>query len=1028
MAELRVTVRPSDGKGKPREMMSAEEELASDPVVAPAGPIVSNGSSIAPEVNQQAINPTPPAGATSDAPPPMSQTEVNYSKIQQALSAGYSRDEIAGYMATSLGVNADEADKQIIESVQDKIKKAKAAGYQDNDIKNYLIQNKYDGSIIDSAMKSAAVPKPWKKYEFDPNTKAEDAMDIADLYKNIHGKYSTMGKQVLGVMDEQKGIEARRDINKLNISLAAKLKKDNIDAFINPTSGELMMRDENGMEQEVDSSFLNDLYNSKGELAGAITGGIYGAKAGAKAPGRTKAFAIPAATIFGSMLGAAAGKSADMALNSMIIKEDLEASLYATQMKEAAIFDGVAGVLGAGVIKLGAKGGRGIMRAYDFVVAGNSKGAYRALLDNMNITDAQAKELVEQWEKLNNKVAPGTGPEEKAISVVTSTQQGAEGYARYAAATDPKLATSVISSIDARAKGLTKAIDNIADDNVGALVREDLKTYQKDVKDFYGLVKDQGAKEVDGTDFRFDLEKLAIEPVLNNISKTIADPARRESFIAYAARIENASQDRTFSGLVDLRQAVNDFKYSKVKLSVPDLEALNSVLTRIDGQIGKAAKEYMPNGKKWAADFARAKTEYARMKQLEANTLFKLINRKGATEEGIQKALSKYGTDKDVDVEVFNAIAERLSPKVRAKAEGALIRNMTNKYTLGETTDQQAIHFPALAEALKAVNIATPEGRNTVQAINDIAKVFRNDVNLSKVSGNIAVPKFQSFLTTDPVMRVKYEVASQSFNAIKRFVPGKKANNLALLHKVEKLLQDPMMSKSADDLVNAMPVPQQGEMRSLVKELQVETAKAGPQKQQDFVKMYKQTASGKLAVTEGKLGKGVYLVDRVKNTDPAAKVVGHEVNMSRMATPKDVGALLGREVTDKEMDVFTEVNMPDLHRKLAEKGFLGIKVGDRAVLFPDSVVGTNIPKSMPAKLTKEALVEPAVEQVDEIAGKANALIDKLKSGEISYKDALPQAEELGISIFKRSGSGVGMKNATNKQTNWTYAVKPKKKK
>ena len=84
------------------------------------------------------------------------------------------------------------------------------------------------------------------------------------------------------------------------------------------------------------------------------------------------------------------------------------------------------GVIGTGVLKLGAKGYRGIMKGFKHFTHGNASGAYKALKDNLNITDDQAKEMVESWEKLNQMKAPGTAFEEKATAIISQTGQGAE--------------------------------------------------------------------------------------------------------------------------------------------------------------------------------------------------------------------------------------------------------------------------------------------------------------------------------------------------------------------------------------------------------------------------------------------------------------------------------------------------------------------------------------------------------------------------------------------------------------------------
>lgn len=893
------------------------------------------------------------AGQSVTEEPTSDTGNNNWSQIQEALSQGYSREEIAKYMQQNLGVSPEEADKQVIGSVQDKIKTAKDQGYTDEEVKQYLISNKYDPNIVNSAIKLSQIDTSWKASNYDPRQQVSEAQDISTMYQNIYSKYSTMGKQLAGFANPEMAREARIEINQLNASIVDRLKKDNFDAFINPESGDVMMRDQNGIEHEVDSTFLKSMYAGKGEFASAIAGGIAGARLGAMAPGRAKPFTTAAGVLLGSMAGASIGKAADMTVNAAILKEDLDSNLYMTQMKQAGIFDGVASILAGGIFKLGIGGAKQIMKAYDFALAGNTKGAYKALLENMQISDEQAKAIVAQWEKFNEISAPGRTAEEKAISVITSTQQGSESLVKYSAAKDPQLANTIVSDIDKRAKSLIHTIDNVQDENIGKFVREDLARYQKDVKDFYTGVKQIGADAIDGTDFRFDLDKTALEPVLNKIGKNITNPAKKEQYLLYMSRIENASKGRTFTDLLDLRAAVNDFKYSKSGLSKSDLEALNSVLNKIDSQVSKAVKEYMPNnGKQWLADFGKAKTEYAKMKRLETNILVKYISRKSSTEAGIQKVLSRFGTDKDVDTEVFNQLVEKLTPATRVKVEGAAVKNLTNKYTLGELADKQAIHFPALSDALSELNITTTQGKHLVSVVDEMAKVFKNDVALSRISGNLALPKNQTYLSKEILPRIHMEIMSRGFNAVKRFLPGKESRNIALIHKINKLLKNPLHVKTAEDLIRSFPKEDQPEIISLVKQLQIETAKnPATNVVKDFKPMYKQTKSGKLTTSDGALGKGVYLVDKVKNPDPASKVIKHEVNLSQMATLEDISALVGREVTVK--DVRT---IPDLQKLLVEKGFKGIKVEGKAMLFPETTLGVKVPKVAP-KVVEENITK-----------------------------------------------------------------------
>lgn len=694
---------------------------------------------------------------------PKTSSNNTSSLVAEALNSGYSIDEVKSYLMQTKGMSDEEADLNIVGGVKSKVLEAKQANYSDEEITNHLTEKGYDTNTIDKVLKASKLDSKYKSLDYNSSeiTEQDKAQEISDLYKNIYQKYSTLGKHVTGVFNDEDAVAARREVNLLNIGVTEQLKKKGVDSFIDPESGEVMMRDKNGLVTEVDSSILSDIYNSGGEFAGAIAGGATGARIGATgyAAGPLVGTVTTAGgALIGSAIGAMGGRAYDLTVNAKKLSEDLSASLYRTQMKEAGIFDIAAGVVGAGIYKVGAKGYKSMVKGYEYLSHGNPNGAYKALKDNLNITDDQAADMIANWEKLNNTKAQGKTFQEQAIGVVSQTGQGAESAVKAAAAQHERVATVLKQSVDARAKGIQEAVKTITDDNVGTFVRNDLKAYQDDVKDFYGVIKQQGADAINGTNFRFDLDKIAIKPVMKDIEKNLSNPIAREHYIGYANRVEAASEDRTFGGLLEMRSIVNDFKYSK-SLKPRDIDSLNNVINKIDGQIGKAVKDYMPEtGKTWMENFSKAKSEYSKMKVVQENVLYKLITKPSATEQTIQKALSKYGTDKNVDAEVFNQLVSKLAPVTRSKVEGAAIKNMINKNTTGELADYQAIHFPQLAEDLKGLNITMPNSKNLVKVVDEIAKVYKNDPELSGITGKTQIARMQQSLSSDLTQKAKYAV------------------------------------------------------------------------------------------------------------------------------------------------------------------------------------------------------------------------------------------------------------------------------
>lgn len=881
----------------------------------------------------------------------------NWSTLQGYLQSGASRADIAKTMAAETGMNEQDADLDIVQTLAGKAREAYKNGANEGQVFDYMINKGYDPDLANNAIKTAKFSKRWELHNWMPNRTPDDAEELVGLYQNVHSKYSTMLKGVSGALGDTRGAaEYADDISKLNASMIKYLNKQGFNAGQDPETGDITVTSEDGMVQKVDSTFLQSLWNSKYEITGATTGAIAGARMGvgvaAMAPLPptaggliTRAAIVGGFAYGGGYVGSAAGRGLDLAMNSYQLKEQLEASFYFNQMTEAGLADIVMGTLGAAAFKAGAKGIKGtskvVMRAYDHVLAGNKKGALSELKKILHISDDQAKEIIDGFESklqgqqtVNGMFGPRAfAQEEKDLAALALTQPGAEGIVRQAVSDNPQASNALKISIDRRAKDINKAINTISDPNTGNLIREDLTAYQKDVKNFYGEVKQQGADAIDGTDYRFDIAPLAIEPMMKSIQKGM-NPRNQELILAHVMRIEDATTNRTFSGLLDLRQALNDFKYSKTGLKAPDLEAINKVINKIDLQVNKAVKEYMPNAKQWSENWTTAKTEYAKMKQLEENVLFRRITSAANNEASIQRLLNKWGNDTDVDKETFNAVMERLSPATRSKAETAAIKNLTKKYTYGEVGDFQATNFPSLNEAIKELNITTPEGRRFAEGVNDMAKIFKNDPNLSSISGNLVIPTPASIATTFEG-KVKMSILQTVWKEMLHVIPGRQANSKALVKHLSNVLDNPMNFKSTEDFIKAMPETSRTEMRSLVNDLRAQVAKA-PKQQPSKLKMYKQTKTGKLSTSDGALGKGVYLVDKVAKPLPDSKVVSHEVDLKRLATMDQISSLVGRDVSEKEIR-----NIPNLQQQLRDAGYLGIRAEGKAMLFPENIIGQN---------------------------------------------------------------------------------------
>lgn len=547
---------------------------------------------------------------------------------------------------------------------------------------------------------------------------------------------------------------------------------------------------------EVTPGFFDDLKATKGELAGGIAGAIAGFKAAPKNP-----YAKAIGSSLGAIAGAAAGSQLDYLAAAIEVNQEMEAEVAAYKALNATELAVVGEGVGYAVVKTLGLGWKSIVRAKDMIVDGNTQGAYQALKETMFMSDDQIEEIVTNFEKLNGPLKGNK--EQKAIQAVTLSERGLQDLVRVAGAIDPKASTAVIKQVDDRAHDLLTTTKDLTTPETARVYINDLKNYTSDVKSFYDDVKMRAVQSPRGLAFKWDYDKLAIEPVLEHLASKITDPATSERFLLQAQRVRSFSDSRNFGDLIEFRQIVNDFLYNKRITKADDAKMLRSIITSIDGAIKEGAPKVVENSDQWLADWATARTKYAEMKKIEQSALYKMVfDKKGNVRpvqpETVVKGLTKYITALDGS---FEDVMSQLPKGARGKYESAIVNHLAETYTAGVKGGMRATNFPMLADELRKVNFTTPESRAMKQAILEMADVFKNDVHLAQATGKIEIPKFQSYLTTDPVVRAKFEIASGIFNYIKTWAPGDTQRNFALVRQAAKLLESPLDATSSKELL-----------------------------------------------------------------------------------------------------------------------------------------------------------------------------------------------------------------------------------
>tara|TARA_R110000824_G_C15233132_1_gene679099 strand:+ start:16908 stop:20033 length:3126 start_codon:yes stop_codon:yes gene_type:complete len=817
----------------------------------------------------------------------------------QALSEGMPQDDVELMLAED---GYDQLEIQDILANTQAISTMKAEGYSDEEIKPMLEEQEVD--IADS--------KGTPTSELEPQTPGR----ISDAYRDIVGAEDMTIKELVSKMetvypddsyvttniagffgdeeaqrisDESRMAQRTRIVDEANnkYGLALEFGED----------GEWYALTEDGPAM-VTPEWWRGFTENKMELVGGVSGGFLGIKAGLATAVMTPGgpliklgagFTVAAAI---TSAGSVIGTELDYMHSALTLQQDFEAQAMARKAMTAAELSVIGDAVGGGVIKVVGTSWRGMKSAAEYVRQGMFDRAGTALKETFFITDDEAAELVTKL----NRVAKveGKTPTEKAIAATAVTKPGAEELVQASVHSDPRASRAVVKAIDDRAKDLLSNTGKLEGEDVGRFLREDFEGYRSLVREGFERTKAQAAAAPNANAFRFDYDKMALDPVLERLGKNIENKDLAFKFGKQVAKIRDMSKSRRLGDLLELRKLVNEFRYNKRISSAKDFQMLDQIKGGIDRSIELGANITMENPKEWLGNWRTANKQYSEMKALEKNVLSKVLTRPGISEQAIGQALTKYAVALD---STFVDVLDQLPKKSRMRAEGSVMNTLAGKYTTGAVDGVKATNFPALAEDLKAVNFKSPEARSMKKAINELAEVFKNDVPLSNSAGGIQVTQFAQALTTDPMAKAKFAMASHMFHYVRSLAPGRQGRASALISKTTKLLENPMNSKTIKELQEMVDgqVNVNAEIEELVKQAAQQQADGGGMPR---VRLY---------------GDGKILTGRGAGKE-------HSVPMQRIATTEEV----------KAISEATGINLADkkaLDMALRERGYSAAQLG-----------------------------------------------------------------------------------------------------
>lgn len=877
--------------------------------------------------------------------------QIKPGALRKLVEAGTNPVDIETYMTTKLGYGAAQAREGLYGEMSSIVMEQYERGVTEEQLSSVLIDNrKYDPTFVQGLLeysKKTTESQAIRETEYTPQ-------QLETRFRNINQKYSTMGKEVAGFISPKLREEAKAETTELSYDIISGLRKHGLDAYLDK-SGQIMHRTAEG-DQPIRANIVQDLVAQRGEITGALSGALGGAAAGAKIPGPplVKAGAAIVGGIAGSVTGTMAGRGIDILRNSLETYEDISRTEAWEQMKDAGAADAVLGALGTTIFTTGKYAILGIKRGFDLLVNGNTAGAYTALKDITGVSDEQAKALIKEWEGITGARAPGITLATKAMGTLPQMLPGGEEIIKGIGSRSQIASTALLRSIDTRAQDLLTSVEKISSPQSAKIIADDLSNYRQGVKDYFGWTKEYALKGMEDSSFRFNYDKLAIEPILDELNAKITNPATKELFLNYAKRIralggktekevaegpkfilplgvqqyiaKEVPNLREFANLLELRSVVNEFKYNRSISSVADFKALNKVIHNIDSTITKAVKKDLPEADTWLREWQKANTEYHKMKTVEKNILYKALTRPGATPKLAVNALSREITALDG---TFMSVIGKLPMKTRILTEGAVMDNITKKYTLGLEGGSNAIDFVALSKELKYLPFTTPQARELKRTVAEFAKIYRNDPKLFHATGGISVSGTKTYLSTTPEGRTRMAALTYVFNWMRKRTPGQEGRTLAVIDKVTKLMENPRNAKAMDSVLKALPNDPQ--LEALIKQMAIETVQFGEKEAYPKVPIYRSAAPGfAQASSKGKLGKGRYFfADEASARAAKGTVTKEEIDPARLAIDENIKDILGIEDFDPKM----LREDPTLIETLKDKGYLGFTENNVVVLF-----------------------------------------------------------------------------------------------
>lgn len=770
---------------------------------------------------------------------------------------------------------------------------------------------------------------------------------IIQAIEKVHAQPWAQAKEIGSLVSDNARIAVKEHSNQLASVIAAGLQDRGFEVRVQDDedgSPIVEFQDkETGEWKVAESGIIRSLTGAAFQIAGGIGGFAAGARAaGALIPpiGLPGAAAKAGLTAIGTGLGAMAGSTVDHLAAASVLKQQLDTRELLARAAEDGVTDAVLGLGVDVVLRGGAKTYNGVKNAV--TMARNAvdnymlQGSLKELENITGLTKAERQALAEKLEDVSQD-AIARNEARREIEAVLQTRPGMEILVSEASRLSKTAGFGMLKEIDARAKSVVDATNSMTADNISRVLVDELGAYQTSVKKGYEGVKMLGAREADSVGFQYNPNDLGLPALKQDMEGALANPNHVTRFDSLWAKLEGIGAIHDESGkivdygknyglaeLLDTRRILTSFKSGNLDFGA--INKVDRVIANIDTEVNKAIN-MMPNGQQWAEQFGKAKVEYSKMKALEGNIMYKALTKEGVSADDVVKSLSKYIKAEDG---TFMKVMGKLPPAVRNNAEGAVIRNYANRYTLGDAQGFQAVDFPGLSRELAGVNFTTPGARDLKRVVDRLANVYKNDPALAREAGALQVPKDKTYLATSVAGRVDMALHTELFNYVSRYLPTQRGRTRRLAEAISSVLDNPLNAKAVDTLTKELPDDPQ--LKTKLHQLAISYAQRGQKEAYPKVPLYKVYKEGySQSSASTKYGEGVQYYT---SKDAANKAKGQGqiveevlVEPSRYATLEQASMVVGKKLTPAML------KQPRVVQQLKDHGYLGITDKDSVVEF-----------------------------------------------------------------------------------------------